>query len=66
MFQKYYFYDIIVNVRPDGSDPRFEQGVLPVPLWWSPRNAFDHCVETVRAQYEVQYGFHFKEFRRIK
>ena len=64
--EKYYFYDIIINDRPDGSAPKFEQGVLNVPFWWSTRRAFDHACETVRVQYEVLYAFHFKEFRRIK
>lgn len=66
MFQKYYYYDILISTRPDGSDMKFEQGVLPVPFWWSPKDAMDQAIAYVKTEYEVNYGFHFKEFRRIK
>lgn len=66
MFQKHYFYDIIISTRPDGSQMQFEQGVLDVPFWWTPKQAFQGCVDFVNQAYEVKYSFHFKEFRRIK
>lgn len=66
MFQKHYYYDILISVRPDGSEMRFEQGVLSVPFYWSPKEAMDRAIEYIKQSYEVQYSFHFKEFRRIK
>lgn len=65
MFKKSFYYNIIINKRPDGSEPAFEQGVLVVPFWWAGDAAFQRCVDYIKENYEVNYGYHFQDFRRV-
>lgn len=65
MFKKSFYYNIIIKVRPDGSEPAFEQGVLDVPFYWNGQDAFQACVDYIAKNYEVNYGYHFQDFRRV-
>lgn len=65
MFIKSYYYEVAITTRPDGTMQPL-CGVLERPLFSSPKSALEVVLAHVAKEYEVNYGFFIREFRRIR
>ena len=62
---KYYYYEVAVQTRPEGTMQPVV-GIVTQFAFTSPENALNAVKASIERDYEVNYGYFVREFRRIK